>query len=86
MAAGPKVGDFHWSPDGRWLAFEQEDDIRNWDVWAVPFAPAQGDLAAGQPINLTDYPGFNDIPRWLGDGSRLLFRLPPRPGRRRSRR
>jgi tricorn protease len=74
VAEGPKIGDFHWSPDGRWLAFEKEDDIRNWDVWAVPFAPAQGDLAAGQPVNLTDYPGFNDIPRWLADGSRLLFR------------
>jgi len=73
VAPGPKVYSFRWSPDSRWLAWEQEDEIRNVDLWAARFDPAAPDLAPA-PLNLTDHPGFQDTPRWTPDGARLLFR------------
>jgi dipeptidyl aminopeptidase/acylaminoacyl peptidase len=49
-----------WSPDGRWLAFTQDDH-----VWIVP---ADG----GQPKRISDFTTNAGTPRWLPDSNRLL--------------
>lgn len=49
-----------WSPDGRWLAFTQEDH-----VWIVP-------VEGGQPIRISDFTTNAGTPRWLPDSQRLV--------------
>ena len=31
-------------------------------------------MKVGTPINVSDHPGFNDLPQWFGDGKKLAFR------------
>lgn len=70
---GPKIAEFYWSPDGKWLLFQREDDIRTDDIWLASVT-AEGDaLKFGEPINVTDHPGFNQTPRWFPDGTRVAF-------------
>lgn len=70
---GPKIWEYSWSPDGKWLLFQREDDIRTDDIWLASVT-ADGDaLKFGEPINVTDHPGFNQVPRWFPDGSRVAF-------------
>jgi Tol biopolymer transport system component/C-terminal processing protease CtpA/Prc len=77
VVAGPKVSEYRWSPDSRWIAYGREDDLRSDDLWAVPLTPSgEGQTAAvkvGTPINLTDHPGYNSSPVWYPDGTRLAF-------------
>jgi beta-lactamase regulating signal transducer with metallopeptidase domain len=49
-----------WSPDGKWIAYNQEDS----SVWAVP---SEG----GQPRKLADVTG-RGIPHWTPDGQWVL--------------
>ncbi|MCC2669240.1 MAG: Periplasmic protease, partial [Armatimonadetes bacterium] len=70
---GPKIWDYQWSPDSRWLTFMQEDEIRNRDVWVVSLGQGDEAIKPEEPINVTDHPGFNVRPQWFRDGSRLLF-------------
>jgi tricorn protease len=72
--AGPKIEEFRWSPDGKWLAYSREDDIRIRDVWAAPMELNGAAMKAGKPVNITDHPGYNDRPRWFADCSKLAFR------------
>ena len=70
---GPKIWDFQWAPDSRWLTYMQEDEIRNRDVWVVHLGEGDEAIKPGEPINVTDHPGFNVRPQWFRDGSKLLF-------------
>lgn len=74
VVKGPKVDDIHWAPDSRWLSFVREDEIRTNDVWLVSLTLDKDSVKAGMPINITDHPGFNDMPLWFGDGTKLAFR------------
>lgn len=70
---GPKIGWYEWSPDGKWLAYEREDDIRTDDVWVISVTPEGSGLKFGEPVNVTDHPGFNRQPVWFPDGSRIAY-------------
>lgn len=66
---GPKLDEARWSPDGAWVSYEREDDVRTTDAWVVPVS----DGKAGKPVNITDHPGMNNQPRFFADGSHLAF-------------
>lgn len=70
---GPKVDFFRWSPDSKWIAYSQENDIRTDDVWVIPLTPEGTALKPGTPINVSDHPGFNEFPAWFSDGTKLAF-------------
>ncbi len=55
-----------WSPDSRWLAYAQEDNSANYDVFIVS---ADG----GEPVNVSQHPMSDFNPTWSGDGSKLGF-------------
>jgi tricorn protease len=59
--------DWRWSPDGRMIAFRQDDDDFNSDIWIVP---ADG----GEPaVNVSRHPDPDANPRWSSDGKVLAF-------------
>lgn len=59
---------WRFSPDGRWIAFQQEDRDFNSDIWIVP---ADG---SAEPVNVTRHPDSDSDPRWSADGRILAFR------------
>ncbi|MEP6754540.1 MAG: S41 family peptidase [Chthonomonadales bacterium] len=71
---GPKIETVHWSPDGKWLAYNQEDAIRVMDVWVARVSADAVPVKVGTPINVSDHPGSNELPDWVSDGTKLLFR------------
>ncbi len=60
------LGEFVWSPDSRWLAYEQEDENYNADIWIIS---ADG----GEPVNITRHPRNDTSPSWSADGRALAF-------------
>jgi len=60
------LGEFVWSPDSRWLAYEQEDENYNADIWIIS---AEG----GEPVNITRHPRNDSSPSWSADGRALVF-------------
>ncbi len=59
--------DWRWSPDSRMIAFRQDDDDFNSDIWIVP---ADGSEA---PMNVSRHPDPDANPRWSSDGKVLAF-------------
>lgn len=68
---GPFVGDAHWSPDGRQLAFTAHPD-GNADIFTVS-CDGDGPEACGTPKQLTRSPAADANPTWSSDGSSLYF-------------
>lgn len=65
--AGSSPGTFDWSPDGRWLAFDAEDENFNRDIFVVPL-----DLSRA-PFNLSRHPDTEGSPKWSPDGRMIAF-------------
>ena len=59
--------DWRWSPDGRLIAFRQDDPDFNSDIWIVP---ADGSTP---PVNVSRHPDADANPRWSADGKVLAF-------------
>jgi len=59
--------DWHWSPDGRFIAFRQDDDDFNSDIWIVP---SDGSVA---PVNVSRHPDPDANPRFSADNKVLAF-------------
>jgi len=60
--------DYSVSPDGKWVAYEQELD--DWSL-EVFIRPSDG---SGEAVNITRDPEWDGAPRWSADGRRLIFR------------
>jgi len=58
--------DYHWSPDGEWIAYSVEDMNANAEVWVIS-------AAGGTPYNVSRHPDFDRNPRWSPDGRRLVW-------------
>ena len=58
----------HFSPDGKWIAYNADRDGRGMQVYVVPYPPT------GERVQVS--PGGGGQPRWRGDG-RELFYLDP---------
>lgn len=71
LVPGPKIEQFRWSADSKWIVFTREDDIRNTDLWVVS---VDENGKGGAPINVTNHPGYNNSAEFLADGSKLIFR------------
>jgi tricorn protease len=63
----------HWSapqvafsPDGRFLAYAQEDQEHNSEIWLVP-------VAGGEPYNVSRHPDEDGAPAFSPDGRRLVW-------------
>lgn len=56
-----------WSPDGRHIAYSQNDRDFNADIWIIP---ADG---ASPPVNVSRHPDNDVAPVWSADGKVLSF-------------
>lgn len=67
---GPFVGDPHWSPDGRSIAFTSHAD-GNPDIYRMRCEPEEG--TCGEPRQLTRNPANDANPTWSSDGRWIYF-------------
>ncbi|MEO8131808.1 MAG: protein kinase, partial [Bryobacteraceae bacterium] len=68
---GPFVGDVHWSPDGRHLAFTCHS-AGNADIFTV-LCDSGGPEPCGTPKQLTQSPATDVNPTWSSDGRSIYF-------------
>jgi dipeptidyl aminopeptidase/acylaminoacyl peptidase len=54
-----------WSPDGRWIAFDSQENGR-WDVWIIS-------VEGGTPRRMTNHPADDDEPSFSRDGKWIYF-------------
>ncbi|MGC9328023.1 MAG: S41 family peptidase, partial [Candidatus Hinthialibacter sp.] len=59
--------DWRWSPDGRYIAYHQNNMNFNSDIWIVPVD------GSADPANITRHPDNDLNPRWSADGKILSF-------------
>ncbi len=58
--------EYAWSPDSRWFAVSREDQAANIEILILP-------AAGGEPVNISQHPGFDMSPAWSPDGRRLYW-------------
>ncbi len=68
VVEGPFIGEFAWSPDGRWICFNRRDPANN--VTDLYIAPWNG----GETVNVTRMPYWNGSIVWTKDGKNIVFR------------
>ncbi len=57
---------FNWSPDSKWIAYSQDDNDFNTDIYIIP---ANG----GKAYNISKHPDIDTDPVFSPDGKRLYF-------------
>ncbi len=68
VVEGPFIGEFEWSPDGRWICFNRRDPANNvTDLYIVPWN-------GGEAVNVTRMPYWNGSIVWTKDGKNIVFR------------
>ena len=68
VVEGPLIGEFTWSPDGRWICLNRRDPANNVaDLYIVPWN-------GGEPVNVTRMPYWNGSIVWTKDGKNIVFR------------
>ncbi len=68
VVEGPFIGEFEWSPDGRWICFNRRDSANNvTDLYIVPWN-------GGEAVNVTRMPYWNGSIVWTKDGKHIVFR------------
>ncbi len=67
------LGQFVWSPDSRWIAFEQQDNEYNSDIFILS-------VDDGKVVNISRHPNNDINATWSSDGRALAF-LSQRDGR-----
>ena len=68
---GPFVGDPHWSPDGRQLAFTAQL-TGNAEIYTAPCG-SEDPAPCGKPKQLTQSPATDVNPTWSADGRSVYF-------------
>lgn len=61
LVNGWNLGNYHWSPDSRWIAFTRMDRESNTDVFLTP-------IRGGRPYNLSRHPDSDFRPVWSANG------------------
>lgn len=67
ITSGFGAPDYDFSPDGRWLAWSQEDDDFNDEIWIAPIDGSR------EPFNVSRHPDDDWAPRWSSNGRILAF-------------
>ncbi len=67
------LGQFVWSPDSRWIAYEMDDNEYNTDIYVIA-------VEDGKSVNISRHPNNDVNPSWSADGRALVF-LSQRDGR-----
>ena len=62
---------FTWSPDSKWIAFGWDPVLHRSEVLLLA---ADG----SERVNLTESGYYDVMPKWIGDGDRILFFSKPR--------
>jgi Tol biopolymer transport system component len=62
-----------WSPDGRTIAFINDDGHGNYNIFTIDAECQEDKLEKCTPRQLTDSEGSNVSPGWSPDGSRIAF-------------
>ncbi len=60
------LGNLVWSPDSKWIAYDQNDENYNSDIWIVS-------IEGGKPVNITRHPRNDYAPSWSADGRAIAF-------------
>ncbi len=55
-----------WSPDGRWIVFDSQNQEGYSDIYII-------EATGGQPRRLTADPSENGLPNWSRDGKWIYF-------------
>jgi Tol biopolymer transport system component len=63
---GRHQGSPHWSPDGRWIAFDSQGEDGHWDIYVM-------NESGGRPRRITTEPSDENIPSWSRDGKWIYF-------------
>ncbi len=67
IISGFNVPSYDFSPDGRWIAYAQNDNDFNSDIWIVPVD------GSSEPVNISRHPKNDYSPKWSPDGRMLAF-------------
>ncbi|MCX7642529.1 MAG: S41 family peptidase [Armatimonadetes bacterium] len=68
VVEGPFIGEFEWSPDGRWICFNRRGPANNvTDLYIVPWN-------GGKVVNVTRLPYWNGSIVWTKEGKHIVFR------------
>ncbi len=59
--------DYVWSPDSKWICYEQEDTDFNSDIWVISIDGKVG------PHNISQHPDYDGSPFWSRDGKIIAF-------------
>src|SRR5262249_15972951 len=62
----PRVVDYEWSPDGKWIVYAQMDGSFASELYIIP-------AAGGKARNVTRFATENVGVTWSGDGKKLCF-------------
>src|SRR5205814_7078635 len=62
----PRVVDYEWSPDGKWIVYSRVDGSFASELYIIP-------AAGGAAKNVTRFATENIGVTWSGDGQRLCF-------------
>ena len=68
LTRGPEDyhGSPHWSPDGRWIAYDARGQDGRWNIKVM-------ESGGGQPRQMTGGPFSNVVPTWSSDGKGVYF-------------
>ncbi len=58
--------DYSWSPDSKWIAYSQNDNDFNTDIYIIS-------SSGGKPYNITKFPDEDTNPVFSKDGKKLFF-------------
>lgn len=67
VVSGFDAVSFDFSPDGRWIAYAQNDNDFNSDIWIVATD------GSSPPVNVSRHPKNDYSPKWSPDGRILAF-------------
>ena len=65
--------DLAWSPDGSRLAFANNDETGNSDIYVMDVGSEPGEVTPGEIRRLTSDPAIDEFPAWTPDGTTILY-------------